>query len=100
MLASLHHYEELAQLKGFFQDWYGLRWEQLLHEEIGVSKGEIRGVLARSKSFSKTLLPRLRKLRATVMDTQSGLAKPSHARRESMDVLGMQRLIDSVRDAQ
>ena len=99
-MARLHHYEELQQLKGFFQDWYGLKWEQMLHEEVGVSISEIRGVLARAKSFNRTLLPRLRKLRQGILDTQVHLAKPPYAAQQRMTVRDMQRLIDKIRDAQ
>jgi hypothetical protein len=77
MLAKLHHYEELQQHVSFFKDWFGVAWEQMLQEHIGVSEGEIRGVMQRKKSFNPTLLPRLRKLRATVMDAWDRLAKPS-----------------------
>ena len=79
MLARLHHYEELQQHVSFFKDWYGYAWAKRLREEIGTSHSEIDGVLARRKSFSNTLLPRLRKLRYTIMDTQAYLAKPSRA---------------------
>lgn len=78
MLARLHHYEELEQHVSFFKDWFGNAWASALREHIGTSHSEIDGVLAHRKSFSKTLLPRLRKLRSECMNTVV-LAKPSHA---------------------
>jgi hypothetical protein len=79
MLARLHHYEELEQLKGFFQDWYGFAWEQRLQEEVGITHGDITGALRRCRPFKQTLLPKLRVLRKRILDNAqvAELAKPS-----------------------
>lgn len=65
-------------MKSFFQDWYGLKWEQRLREEIGLYHGEVTGALKRTNPFGRKLLPKLRVLRQRILDAQ--LAKPSRER--------------------
>ena len=63
MLARLHHYEELADHVEFFRTLYGRCWERWLMKRVGTYLDEIPGVLRRKRSFNRTLLPRLRRLR-------------------------------------
>ena len=81
MLAMLHHYEELEALRDWFKVWYGRGWEGHLVRGGMCSRGEIGHVLARTHSFTRVLLPRLRTLRAALQSHcgRTNLAKPSLA---------------------
>ncbi len=63
MLARLHHYEELSEHVAFFKVWFGRHWERCVMGRAGTYLDEISGVMNRRRSFNRTLLPRLRKLR-------------------------------------
>ncbi len=68
---QFRHYQELAELRLFFEKWYGVRWEAHVMQDAGVYRGEIGGAQRGHKSFSDELLPKLRKLKMR-LDVKSG----------------------------
>lgn len=67
MRAVFKHYEELAELIIFFRTWYGPAWERKTAFAAGCYRGEISGAQHGRNTFSKTLLPRLRALKQTLL---------------------------------
>jgi hypothetical protein len=81
MLAMLHHYEELAQLREWYANFWGRGWEGRLVRAGMVQRGEVDKLLETPPAcrFSATLLPRLRAYRLALEASSwsaHNLAKP------------------------